>query len=93
MLADRKHDLAAAIDDDGRAGPLEPRTDGDLDHRYGEQHSEKDDYGSHMIPPRPDLRPEVTINGAEKFESGEPYKNVFRGRLDRFLRGNRDISC
>jgi hypothetical protein len=83
MLADRKHDLAAAIDDHGRAAPLEPRTDGDLDHRDGEQHNEKHDHGSHMILPTPDLHAEIIINEAEKFGSGEPYKNVFRRKMDR----------
>jgi hypothetical protein len=83
MLADCKHDLAAAIDDHGRAAPLEPRTDGDLDHRNGEQHNEKHDHGSHMILPAPDLHAEVIINATEKFGSGEPYKNVFRRKMDR----------
>jgi hypothetical protein len=65
MLADRDDELAAAIDDDRRAGPLELRTDGDLNKRNGEQHNEKDEQRSHLIPPRPDLRQEVTINGTE----------------------------
>jgi hypothetical protein len=66
MLADGNDDLAAAIDEDGGAGPLEPWTDGDLDNRDGEQRNEKDDHRTHMKPPQPDLPAEVSISGCRK---------------------------
>src|SRR5258707_175867 len=47
-LADRNDDLAAAIDDDGSAGPLEPWAGGDLDNRNGQQRNEKDDHRTHV---------------------------------------------
>jgi len=62
MLADRNDDLAAAIDDHGYATPLEPRTDGDLDNRDGQQCNEKDDHGSHMNPRQADVPAEITSN-------------------------------
>jgi hypothetical protein len=63
MLADSHDDLAAAIDEDGGAGPLEPWTDGDLDNRDGKERNEKDDHRTHVIPPQPELPAEVIISG------------------------------
>jgi hypothetical protein len=64
MLADRNDDLAALIDANRGAGPLEPRTEGDLNDRNGEQHDKEDDHCPHDDPPhRPDLTAEVSING------------------------------
>jgi hypothetical protein len=62
-LAERKDDLAAAIDEDGSARALEPLTDGDLDNRDCEQRNEKDDHRTHEIPPQPDEPVEATIKG------------------------------
>jgi len=36
MLADRNDDPAAAIDEHGAGGPLEPRTEGNPDNRHGQ---------------------------------------------------------
>jgi hypothetical protein len=62
MLADGYDDLAAAIDENGGAGPLEPWTQGDLDNRDGQQRNEEENQRSHVIPRQADVPAEVTIN-------------------------------
>jgi hypothetical protein len=66
MLADRNDDLAAAIDDDGDAGAIEPRTHGDLHDRDSQQCNEIDDHRSHMTPSTADVAAEVTIKRCRK---------------------------
>jgi hypothetical protein len=67
MLAYGNDDLLAAIDENGSAAALEPRTNGYLNNRDGEQRNEKDDQRSHMIDPsRLDVRAEITINRINK---------------------------
>jgi hypothetical protein len=63
MLADRKDDLAAAIDENRGAGPLEPGAKGDLDNRDGQQRDKEESDFSHVIPRQVDVPGDVSING------------------------------
>jgi hypothetical protein len=83
MLADRKNDLAAAIDDRG-IGAREPRIKGDLDNRDRQQRNEEDDHRPHVFPPQQDAAAEATINGGQKIVTSEPYKNVYLRSVGNF---------
>jgi hypothetical protein len=75
MLTDGNDDLAAAIDENGCAGPLVPWADGDLDNRDGEQRNEKDDHRTHMNPRQVDVPAEVTISGYRKIRIKRTLQN------------------
>jgi hypothetical protein len=60
VLADRNEDLAAAIDDNWRAGPREAWPKGNLDNRNEKQRREKENNCPHVIPRQVDVPGEVT---------------------------------
>jgi hypothetical protein len=66
MLADREDDVGTSIDENGGAGMLDPRTEGDLDNRDGQQRNKEENDRTHVIPRQVDLPEEVSINNSGK---------------------------